>query len=41
MGYFHWAKKMFKQNQTRNGKSLVRVESKTKSIFAIACLGKK
>ena len=35
---------MFKSNQTRHGVShvyLVYVESKTKRIFAIACLGKK
>ena len=32
---------MFKSNQTRYGVSHVYLESRTKRIFAIACLGKK
>ena len=32
---------LFKSNQTRYGVSPVYLESETKRIFAIACLGKK
>ena len=41
IGLFHRVKELFKSNQTQYGVSPVYLESKTKSIFAIACLGKK
>ena len=41
IGPFHWVKELFKSNQTRYGVSRVYLESRTKRIFAIACLGKK
>ena len=41
IGLFHRVKELFKWNQTRYAVSPVYVESRTKRIFAIACLGKK
>ena len=41
IGLFHRVKELFKSNQTRYGVSRVYLESRTKRIFAIACLGKK
>ena len=41
IGLFHRVKELFKSNQTRYGVSCVYLESRTKRIFAIACLGKK
>ena len=41
IGLFRRIKELSKWNQTRYGVSPVYVESKTKRIFAIACLGKK
>ena len=38
---FDRVKELFKSNQTRYGVSPGYIESKTKTIFAIACLGKK
>ena len=38
---FHRVKELFKSNQTRYGVSPGYIESKTKTIFGIACLGKK
>ena len=38
---FYRVKELFKSNQTRYGVSHVYLESRTKRIFAIACLGKK
>ena len=38
---FHRVKELFKSNQTRYGVSHVYLESRTKKIFAIACLEKK
>ena len=38
---FYWIKELSKCNQTRYGLSHVYLKSKTKRIFAIACLGKK
>ena len=40
-GLFHRVKESFKSNQTWYGVSHGHLESKTKSILAIACLGKK
>ena len=39
--FFHRVKELFKSNQTRYVSSPVYIESKTKRIFATACLGKK
>ena len=41
IGLFHRVKELFKSNQTRYRVSRVYLESKTKRIFVIACLGKK
>ena len=41
IGLFRRVKELSKSNQTRYGVSPVYLESKTKRIFAIACLGKK
>ena len=41
IGLFHRVKELFKSNQTGYGVSRVYLESKTKRIFVIACLGKK
>ena len=41
IGLFHRVKELFKSNQTRYGVSHVCLESRTKRILAIACLGKK
>ena len=41
IGLFHRVKELFKSNQTRYGVSRVYLESRTKRLFAIACLGKK
>ena len=41
IGLFHRVKELFKSNQTRYGVSRVYLESRTKRIFAIACLEKK
>ena len=41
IGLFHRVKELFKSNQTGYGVSRVYLESRTKRIFAIACLGKK
>ena len=41
IGLFHRVKELFKSNQARNGVSRVYLESRTKRVFAIACLGKK
>ena len=41
IGLFRRVKELSKWNQTRYGVSPVYIESKTKGIFAIACLGKK
>ena len=41
IGLSHRVKELFKLNQTRNRVSRVYLESRTKRIFAIACLGKK
>ena len=38
---FYRVKELFKSNKTRYGVSHVYLESRTKRIFAIACLGKK
>ena len=38
---FYRVKELFKSNQTRYGLSHVHLESRTKRVFAIACLGKK
>ena len=38
---FYRVKELFKSNQTGYGVSRVYLESRTKRIFAIACLGKK
>ena len=38
---FHRVKELFKSNQTWYGVSPVKLECKTKRVFAIACLGKK
>ena len=37
---FHRVKKLFKLNQNRHGVYAVYLESKTKRLFAIACVGK-
>ena len=41
IGLFHRVKELFKSNQTGYGVYHEQVESKTKKILAIACLGKK
>ena len=41
MGLFRRVKDLSKSNQTRYGISHVYLESKTKRILAMACLGKK
>ena len=41
IGLFHRVKELFKSNQTRYGVYHVYLESRTKRVFAIACLGKK
>ena len=41
IGLFHRVKELFKSNQTRYGVSHVYLESRTKKVFAIACLEKK
>ena len=41
IGLFHRVKELFKSNQTSYAVSPVYVKSRTKKIFAIACLGKK
>ena len=41
IGLFCRVKELSKPNQTRYGVSPVYPESKTKKIFAVACLGKK
>ena len=41
IGLFHRVKELFKSNQTRYGVSRVYLESRTKRVFAIACLEKK
>ena len=41
IGLFRRVKELSKSDQTRYGVSPVYLESKTKRIFAIACLGKK
>ena len=40
IGLFHRVKELFKSNQTRYGVSRVYLESRTKKVFAIACLEK-
>ena len=40
IGLFHRVKELFKSNQTRYGVSRVYLESRTKRVFAIACLEK-
>ena len=41
MGLFHRVKELFKPNQTGYGVYHRQVESKTKKILVMACLGKK
>ena len=41
IGHFHRVRELFKSNQTGYGVYHGQVESKTKIILAIACLGKK
>ena len=41
IGLFRRIKELFKSNQTRYGVSRVYLESRTKRVFAIACLEKK
>ena len=41
MGRFDWVIELSKVNRTRYGVSPVYIESETKKIFAIACLGKR
>ena len=41
IGLFHRVKELFKSNQTRYGVYHVYLESRTKRVFAIACLEKK
>ena len=41
IGLFRRVKELSKSNQTRYGVSPVYLESKTKRVFAIACLGEK
>ena len=38
---FHWVKRLSKSNQTWHAVSPLQVDSRTKRIFAIACLVKK
>ena len=40
IGLFHRVKELFKSHHTRYGVSPLCIESKTKRVFAIACLGK-
>ena len=41
IGLFHRVKELFNSNQTRYGVSRVYLKSRTKKVFAIACLEKK